>query len=214
MMYKIISMQKKHMDHMVLVNLGKQGLDEHNLPFGYATVDKPFKQGDTLYQVAIGSATSENHWKAFQINRGKHVIDSVIEGINHDCDPSVYFEPKFSDDGKMLAVNVIARRDINPIQNRRPDNMKDVITFNYLTNEVAMDADFSCSCQTCTKSGKPPNRIHGMSDMKFLKLAALLKDQLPEDKEKWMPQVLFHLKDRAADIIKQLFKGADKQALS
>jgi hypothetical protein len=208
MMYKIIAISKKQIDHMVLVNLGKQGLDENSLPFGYATVDKSFKQGDIVYRVSIDSATSDNHWKAFQINVGKHVIDSVIEGVNHDCNPSVYFEPEFSEEGAMIAVNVMARRDISPIQKRTLDNMNDVITFNYLTNEVAMDADFSCSCQTCTKSEKQSARIHGMSDMTFVNLVKLLKDQLPEDKQKWMPHVMLHLQDRSADIIKQFFKGA------
>ncbi|RAP31582.1 hypothetical protein DID76_02630 [Candidatus Marinamargulisbacteria bacterium SCGC AG-414-C22] len=192
-MFKLLSVV---IGNVRLVDLGRQGLDSEGRPFGYATVEKPVKQGDVVYRVPLtygagGNVSAIQHWQAFQVGQKLFAIDPVIIGVNHDCNPSVFFRPQYGDDKKVKEVEVVARRDIHPIiGDRTESNSNDVITFHYLVNETHMQANFSCSCVTCVV--KPESKrsiIHGLSTVPLGQVSALLYSQLPHDDTQWMPQV-------------------------
>ncbi|MEK9728148.1 MAG: hypothetical protein VW397_08620 [Candidatus Margulisiibacteriota bacterium] len=205
-MYKIISLKEKIIGKVKLSNLGQQGLNENGWPHGFASVIEFINKGEIIYTIDLKTShvSNQNHWKAFQVGINEFVIDEVVEGINHDCDPSAYFEPVYNDLNQIASVNLIARRDILPISVRTLDNIHNVITFNYLTNEVSMEANFECKCQTCSTG--QPQFLKGMKSLPFLALSILLDRQLPKNRSLWMPQTKALLELKAITIIKRFFK--------
>lgn len=209
-MYKVISTEVQIKGKVCLFNLGQQGLNDLGLPHGFIAANNLINQGDVIHTIHLTSdiVRDVNHWKAFQVDINKYVIDDVIEGVNHDCDPSAYFEPVYNGDNKIIAVNLIARRDIEPITERTKKNSHNVITFNYLTNEVDMDANFECKCSTCEKGS--PRFLKGMTSLSFLELVFLLRDQLPNKSTLWMPQTKSVLENKASLVILSFIKGVMK----
>lgn len=92
---------------------------------------KEFKKGEVIAKIAPYSIRKEPDFLTVQINREEHILDLLLEAMNHSCSPTT-----FVDTQRMV---VTAARDLSPGEE---------LTFFYPSTEWEMDRLFQCHCQS------------------------------------------------------------------
>lgn len=121
------------------MNVLRKQIDSGIEPFqiiGYPNRDravvarKAFKSRETVYQIAPYKIQDHPTPLSVQIADSQHVLDRVLEAMNHSCRPTTFVDCR--------AMLVIAMQDIAP---------GDELTFFYPSTEWRLNRPFRCECQ-------------------------------------------------------------------
>lgn len=129
---------------------------------------KEFKKGEVIAKIDPYSLSKKPDFLTVQINHEEHILDLLLEAMNHSCSPTTFVDTK-----RMV---VVAARDLSPGEE---------LTFFYPSTEWEMDRPFQCHCQS-------PNCIGLVAGAKKLTIQQMVSFKL-NDHIKSLTKEALHL---------------------
>jgi len=112
------------------------------------------KHGEVIYEILPYSFKTDADFLTVQINNQEHILDQLLESMNHSCSPTTYVDTH--------RMQVLAEKDISPGEE---------LTFFYPSTEWEMDRPFQCNCQS-------PQCIGFVTGAKNLSISQMIHFQL------------------------------------
>lgn len=124
-MQKISNRLKSESNQAVLEVIGQRNLDRT------AIAVRKIQKGEIISDILPYSSKAEPDFLSVQIGVKEHILDSLLEAMNHSCSPTTYVD--------IEKMQVIALKDILPGEE---------LTFFYPSTEWQMDRPFQCNCKS------------------------------------------------------------------
>ncbi|MDF5723736.1 MAG: SET domain-containing protein-lysine N-methyltransferase [Rhizonema sp. PD37] len=116
---------KPESNQAVLEVIGQRNLDRT------AIAVREIKQDEVIGDILPYLSKAKPDFLSVQIGIEEHILDSLLEAMNHSCSPTTFVDVK--------RMQVIAVRDILPGEE---------LTFFYPSTEWEMDRSFQCNCKS------------------------------------------------------------------